>query len=154
MKTEVRRGEDKELDYYQDKRLLKIKLKSLRTTAVGSQFKFNTYKLKDETTRDGFSAAVRLKSEALHGITEETCVGGNYNSPGAMFNETSSTVQGRSKKQDKEWLSMGTYGEANGREERGLVKEKMNQCKSGQQKEKLIFLHTALSKEVKKSARK
>ena len=75
----------------------------------------------------------------------------HWNSLKLIFNETCSTVLGRKKRQDKEWLSTDTWKLI---EERRTVKEKMIQCKDGQEKETLSSIYTAMHKEVKKSARR
>uniref|UniRef100_A0AA85ILE8 Reverse transcriptase domain-containing protein n=1 Tax=Trichobilharzia regenti TaxID=157069 RepID=A0AA85ILE8_TRIRE len=79
------------------------------------------------------------------------CVEEHWKSLKAILNETCSTVLGRKKRQDKEWLSTDTWKLI---EERRMVKEKMIQCKDGQEKETMSSTYKALDKEVKKSARK
>ncbi|CAH8546378.1 unnamed protein product [Heterobilharzia americana] len=68
-----------------------------------------------------------------------------------MWKETCTTVLGRKKKEDKEWISTDTWKLI---EERRMVKQKINQCKDAQRQEELSTMYKTLDKEVKKSARK
>nr|CAH8843517.1 unnamed protein product [Trichobilharzia regenti] len=149
--TRSRRGADVGSDHYLVQGTFKVKLKASRIAGDRPQCKFNTQKLKDTTTKDTFTATVRAKQETLRDITEESCVEEHWKSLKAILNETCSTVLGRKKRQDKEWLSTDTWKLI---EERRMVKEKMIQCKDGQEKETLSSTYKALDKEVKKSARK
>nr|CAH8823142.1 unnamed protein product [Trichobilharzia regenti] len=117
--TRSRRGADVGSDHYLIKRTFKVKLKALRIAGDRPQCKFNTQLLKDTTTKDTFTATVRAKQETLRDITEESCVEEHWKSLKAIPNETCSTVLGRKKRQDKEWLSTDTWKLI---EERRMVK--------------------------------
>ncbi|CAH8483809.1 unnamed protein product [Heterobilharzia americana] len=151
LNTRSRRGADVGSDHYLVQGTFQIKLKAFKEAGDRPQFKYNTRKLKDETTKEIFKAAIKTKWETSSNIPEETCVEEHWKSLKAMWKETCTAVLGRKKKEDKEWISTDTWKLI---EERRMVKQKINQCKDAQRQEELSTMYKTLDKEVKKSARK
>ncbi|CAH8291638.1 unnamed protein product, partial [Heterobilharzia americana] len=151
LNTRSRRGADVGSDHYLVQGTFEIKLKAFKEAGDRPQFKYNTRKLKNETTKEIFKAAIKTKWETSRDIPEETCVEEHWKSLKAMWKETCTTVLGRKKVEDKEWISTDTWKLI---EERRMVKQKINQCKDAQRQEELSTMYKTLDKEVKKSARK
>ncbi|VDQ07074.1 unnamed protein product [Trichobilharzia regenti] len=59
------------------------------------------------------------------GISEETCMGEQWNTLKVMFKDMCTSGLGRKKGHDREWLSMDIYLEANRREEHGEREDSM-----------------------------
>ncbi|CAH8482691.1 unnamed protein product [Heterobilharzia americana] len=149
--TRSRRGADVGSDHYPVQGTFQIKLKAFKEAGDRPQFKYNTRKLKDETTKEIFTSTIKTKREISRNIPEETCVNEHRNSLKEMWKETCIPVSGRKKKEDKEWISTDTWKLI---EERRMVDQKINQCKDAQRQEELSTIYKTLDKEVKKSARK
>ncbi|CAH8493128.1 unnamed protein product [Heterobilharzia americana] len=83
--------------------------------------------LRDETTRDIFTSAIRTKWEISRNFLEETCVDEHWNSLKEMWKETCTTLLRRKKKEDKEWMSMDTWNRLDQREEDGEAEDELVQ---------------------------
>ncbi|CAH8868299.1 unnamed protein product [Trichobilharzia szidati] len=114
------------------------------------QAKFNTQKLKDQDTKDIFTASIKDKAETQINTSEKVSVEKHWNNLKTVWSETCMEVLGRKKGQDKQWLTTDTWRLI---EERGTVKQKILQCTDEQQKQDLNASYKTLNKRVKKSAR-
>ncbi|CAH8459953.1 unnamed protein product [Heterobilharzia americana] len=109
LNTRSRRGADVGSDHYLVQGTFQIKLKAFKEVNDRPQFKYNTRKLKDETTKEIFTSAIKTKWEISRNIPEETCVEEHRKSLKEMWKETCTTVLGGKKKEDKEWISIDTW---------------------------------------------
>ena len=102
--TKVRRGTDFCSDHYLVQGTLQIKLKAYKEAGAADrpQPKFNTQNLKDQATKDIFTATIKKKAETLINTNEKTNVEKHWNNLKAVWSQTCMKVLGRNKKQDKQ----------------------------------------------------
>ena len=129
--TKVRRGADVGSDHYLVQGTLQIKFKAYKEarTADRPQPKFNNQKLKDQATKDIFTATIKQKAELLINTREKTNFQKHWNNLKAIWSQMCIKVLGRENKQDKQWLSTDTWKII---KERRMVKQKIIQWQQKQ----------------------
>lgn len=97
---DTRRGADVGSDSYFVQETLQIKLKSFKGAEAADRLQpdFNTQKLKDQTTKNMFTAITRKKAGTKINTSEETSVEKHWNNLKAMWSRTYMDFLGRKKR--------------------------------------------------------
>ena len=145
----VKRGADAASDHQLLVATLRTKLKSFKDTSDKPHHKFNTHYLKNGTVKEIFNCSVKNRYESLSGLIEET-VEHHWLKIQQIWNTACTEVLGKKQRKHKEWMSAETWAKIEARKE---LKQKINQCQEGLEKENLRNQYWEANRMVRKSAR-
>lgn len=148
--TRVRRGADVASDHHLLVGQVRLKLKKCLPPGSKAGRKFNTIYLNDRALKSTFKLTLSNRFQALENC-EDDPVEIMWETTKQAWKSTCEEVLGKKSRTQKEWLTAATMRAINKRREK---KAELNMAKTRALKARLLGEHTALNKEVKKSARR
>ena len=148
--TRVRRGADVASDHHLLVGQVRLKLKKCLPPGSKAGRKFNTIYLNDSALKSTFKLTLSNRFQALENC-EDDPVETLWESTKQAWKSTCEEVLGKRSRTQKEWLTVATMRVVDKRREK---KAELNMAKTRALKARLSGEHTALNKEVKRSARR